>query len=470
MTERLKEELRHLGDGAPELRVPDDAWRRGRRARHRDHLLTGLLVASIVVLAGSLIRLTPAERLATDVLAPRPETARVGLPERLYAVPQRLYGLPDGGTAAYAWDDGVGENDLAVGPAVVAYTAGDSGGLPVVVTSDGGYHPLNLPGFSGAAATNNESGDTPLSLSPDGRFLAYAWWDPTAPADGPMPAGLRVVDLTTGSLRSLSLEADDGVDVDQITWSPDSAWLAWAGQSLISWSATNRAFETPVAGRVAVPTAQTRLVNESITMLDEQQPWDVGVTNQGRVVLWSGQTLAFWDGGEVRPVPSGANTKRDQTAPPLAVSRKNHVALSPGTGRTPGIRVLSVSARTDEPWQPAGLVLVPDDTRTLSAVGWLSDDLLLTLASPVAASGGSPWLGLGARGSDAARPEAVAEVERGIRSLTVATDLVDPDAPTVDYPEPSWPWSTSDKVLLALGVALVAGLGLAFVVRRRRLP
>lgn len=465
MTERLKEELRHLGDGAPELRVPDDAWSRGRRARHRDHLLTGLLVASIVVLAGSLIRLTPAERLATDVLAPRPETARVGLPERLYAVPQRLYGLPEGKTAAYAWEDGVGENDLAVGPAVVAYTAGDSAGLPVVVTSDGGYHPLNLPGFSDAAAVNWSEGDAGLALSPDGRLLAFAWWDPIPPADAPMPAGIRIVDLEDGSVRSLTLTGDNGVDVDRLAWSPDGRWLTWSGLRMRSWTPSNSTWEGFEAGRVRVEPAAPLVDERFPRPFDE--PRAVAVSDEGRVVLWTSNAVATWDGAREQQAAVRSPGGAFDASVALSAEGRFAMPLDFDDG-TQGIGVFAVPDSLPETLRPEASLTTADGA-DLAPVGWLVADTLLTRTDEQ--DSGQVSIGVVDAASDPPpSPEEVTIADGGLGSLTVATDLVDPDAPTVDYPEPSWPWSTSDKVLLALGVALVAGLGLAFVVRRRRLP
>src|SRR6202044_3468773 len=55
-----------------------------------------------------------------------------------------------------------------------------------------------------------------LAASPDGATVAAAAHD----------GALRIVDVASGQVTELTA-ADDG-PVDGLTWSPDSAWLAWS--------------------------------------------------------------------------------------------------------------------------------------------------------------------------------------------------------------------------------------------------
>ena len=98
MTERLREELRRLGDAAPDLEIPHETWARGRRARTRDRVVAGLLVASLVAVAGTLLQVTPVSRLATEVLSPAPRASMPALPDRLYAVAERFVQLRESPT------------------------------------------------------------------------------------------------------------------------------------------------------------------------------------------------------------------------------------------------------------------------------------------------------------------------------------------------------------------------------------
>ena len=54
----------------------------------------------------------------------------------------------------------------------------------------------------------------------------------------------------------------------------------------------------------------------------------------------------------------------------------------------------------------------------------------------------------------------VIDVDRGVLGLTLATDLMTLDRPTVERPAPGWPWSPERWGLLAM-VVIVAGFAAA---------
>ncbi len=200
MTQQLHDELTRIGDAAPSVAPTADLapalWRRGRRARTRDRLVAaGAVLALVAALGGitsafvgGLGRLLPAS----------PVDGRPGIPSYVDGVPEWLVQHPGNETNEVAWAPELDvPTDLAVGRAAAVLAVGiDGGTLPMVVTADGGrYVPLHPPGYSDASGLNSFLGESSaMALSQDGTRLAYAWWDPRAPLDAPMPAGVRVLD------------------------------------------------------------------------------------------------------------------------------------------------------------------------------------------------------------------------------------------------------------------------------------
>jgi hypothetical protein len=88
----------------------------------------------------------------------------------------------------------------------------------VITAKDGVAHRLALPGWA--------EDDQGLALSPDGLKLA---WHDLAPGNG--RATIGVLDLMTGTITSREVHPDPDLRLRELTWSPDSVWLAWLGDS-----------------------------------------------------------------------------------------------------------------------------------------------------------------------------------------------------------------------------------------------
>jgi hypothetical protein len=122
-------------------------------------------------------------------------------------VPRRIEDVPE---------DLEATTDLAIGRASAAFVSRWSD--PVAITArDGIPRRLALPGW-----TEDDQG---LALSPDGLKLA---WHDMSPGSG---ATIGVLDLMTGAITSREVHPDADVRLRELTWSPDSVWLAWIGDS-----------------------------------------------------------------------------------------------------------------------------------------------------------------------------------------------------------------------------------------------
>jgi hypothetical protein len=101
-------------------------------------------------------------------------------------------------------------------------------GVFVVTAKDGVYRRLQLPGY---AAASYDAGRPGVALSPDGTRLAYGFRSSALRPDGrPRRTGLRVLDLTTGSVWSERLQeefdlSDLNVFAWDLRWSPDGRYL-----------------------------------------------------------------------------------------------------------------------------------------------------------------------------------------------------------------------------------------------------
>lgn len=445
MTGQLRDELHRIGDRAPVVDVDRDTWSRARRAQTRDRLLTvGALVAAVVLVAAVSGAL---HRVSTPPVASSSDDA---VPSHIWGVPERMEARNNDDS----WMRSQVTSDVAVGRAAAAYLT--PAGLPVVIgASDGAYHLLDLPGFGGNNSLTARGLHPPaLALSPDGRQLAYSWatFGPDA-ATEPIPSGVRVVDLATGSIRQVSLPGDEGTAVTALAWSPDSRWLAWTGARMSSWTSGSMGRGEPVAGRIAPgATTSEEFASRGLYTPDAA----VAVDASGEVSFFDGVTMVTWDGARRQRVQD--NDLVAVTAGQAPVGADGRVALpsydtyalavaDPARGT---VRAVDLGSPYDVPWQ-------------VRALGWVGRDVLIATDDD---SGAEAALRLFS--PDTGRSRVVGAVEPGVETtLTVAIDLVTPERPTVDRPEPDWPWS-EERLWLTIGLGVVAVLVLLLGLRTLR--
>ncbi len=272
----LQDELQRIADRAPVADVPDDTWGRARRARRRHRVAAVVAVAAVAVLAVGLTGLVRSQ------VEPQVTSGVGALPAQLWYV--------------QAADDVDPAPDLAVGPVAAAFVADTSAGAQQVVAvgaRDGAYRTLELPEFNGLDLLG--AGQF-LSLSPDGSRLAYGWAG-QAPASGPTPSGVRIVDLTDGTVRSISLSDGQGVLVTRMVWSPDGRWLAWSGQVATEWSQRSRSFGAQEAAGLVTPGSTTSTALPPNRDPDRVRQYAVG--DDGTVAILDPNRIAWWRDGEV---------------------------------------------------------------------------------------------------------------------------------------------------------------------------
>jgi hypothetical protein len=447
MTGRLQEELARIADAAPVAEVPADTWARARRARRRDRGLALAASAAVVALVAGLVSWLPTLPDAAVVGSSAP-----GLPDHLYAVPERMSAR---GGEDDVWLRDEVTSDVAVGRAAAAWLTPD--GLPVVVgATDGRYHLLDLPGFSGNNwVTSIGLHPATIALSPDGRRLAYSWatFGPDA-ANEPIPSGVRVLDLESGTIREIPLPGAEGTAVEALGWSADSRWLAWGGARLGSWTTGSMGRSEPIAGRIA-PGATTgeEYVPRRVHPFDAA----VGVDVRGNVSLFGNGAVNTWDGRNQRvaPLDNVAVTTRQ-----ASVDAGGRVALPSRDGHT-----LFVLDSLGAAVRQSDIGRLDDGASEVHALGWVGDELLL-------ATNGAYSAELRLFSVDDERSRVVGTVAGGVApTLTVAIDLVTADRPTVERPEPDWPWSDERRAVM-IGLGVVGVLGLLYGARRieRRRP
>lgn len=184
----LHDELGLLADTAPRPTIDHTLWDQGRALRRRDRLVTSALVLAMVVVLGG---------VAALVLSPQRSVDPADGPVPNGAIPSRIL---DVGKV------GLGETDLAIGRASVAFNS-ESTNLPIVVgASDGRYHHLDM------------SAPLALALSPDGLRLAYA-----------IPDRIHIADLETGDVLVFPHNGGRAARVTSLLWQADSARVTWQG-------------------------------------------------------------------------------------------------------------------------------------------------------------------------------------------------------------------------------------------------
>ena len=444
--EQLRHELERIADRAPAVEVDAALFDRGRRATRRARVLTAAAVvgclAVLTAVAVPLLRPDPPPFADSDV---------IGVPNHLYAVPDHVADEPETG--------------LRIGRGAAAFVT--ENGVPVVVDAqDGAYHVLRLRGLldDSPGGGYRFHSAPPLALSPDGTRIA---WGILIDGTGGDPySGIRVADLTTGEVLEIVPTAKDrNVLVGQLHWSADGRWLVWGGARIIEWTgggsySTSGQFGGVVAadGRTSpsyeLPEAE--VVTDDTVVSGNMVP-DVLVSDEGEFAAVGGNGL--WR--------DGRNTRFDLPG---------DAAIYGAWFR--GDQVVGLRRAIDGAEGRAYLVDLPGPENTMvrtdlsdpRRIGQLDADTQVLAAEAVDEDGSpDPQVTLVRTGRPGGTETPVMALDRGVLDLTLATDLMSPDHPTVERPAPDWPWSPQRRVaVVAVPVlALLALTGATWLLRRR---
>lgn len=204
--QELREQLARLAEDAPVASVPDDTYRRGRRARARVRAAAAALAAGCVALITVIGMQAIGDRPSANEFAGT-SGSTPGIPDRLYLDNRTRVRLTP-----------LNALPQLVAVAFVAAQNAEGGGVnTVLVDPEGQYFDVRLPGYQAFDQ---------LSLSPDGTRLSWAWHG------GSGATGLAVMSLTTGKISVEGARAfgqSHGMLIQRITWSPDSRIVLWSG-------------------------------------------------------------------------------------------------------------------------------------------------------------------------------------------------------------------------------------------------
>jgi hypothetical protein len=335
----------------------------------------------------------------------------------------------------------------------------------VVDADDGDYHLLDLPGFlgiNGGSPRSSTGDDAPLSLSPDGRRLAYAWVRfATDSPHAAVASGVRVVDLETGTVREIPLPGGGGAAVAGFDWSPSSDWLAWRGDKVSEWTRVSSGVTGAVAGLIGPGADASQplpvLPNNASVSYAPADDGTVSIVGDGRMLVVDGTSV------ERRALQVG---DRFSVGAALVDGELYDVRTAGGT-RGYSVHLDPTRERLDFPAQ--GMA-----SQTVDPVGWIDRRHLVARVSPPNDNLGqepASELAVIAIGDDPSY-DVVGELEADVPQVSVATDLMTLEQPTVERPEPDWPWSTSRIVVTICLMVATALLGFVIVTwgRRRRAP
>lgn len=416
-TDELRRELDRIADGAPAVDLPDDTWTRARRSVVRERAaVVGASLAVVAAIAAGFTWLP--DRAEPPVAA---DSSALGVPDHLYD-PQRL----------------VVSSDLEIGAAAVAWARGRD---IVAVGGDGTYHLLRPEGFVDLFRS-----DQAFALSPDGTRLAYAWGDD----DANRAYGVKVADLNTGRVQDFAIP-DLPTAVQQITWSADGRWLAWSGLNVTTSEGGGFKGTGPVVGRVVPGAGKAQTLGAGLEDVNSS----LAITDDGVVLLASTESL-------VRVTPS------DRQVTEVSFGRLSTTAVvDPSTGLI-GFGV-GGNGPSDEPAPGTLAVLVDPVTGTEQRIGgaaagedprshplgFVGSTLVIAVRD---GNGDDPRLELVAKGLEQRR---VAVMDAAVPTeISVATDLMTLDRPTVTRDEPDWPidwgaWWIWGLIGLGVAAALV---------------
>lgn len=453
----LRDLLEREAASAPQIAVPADTWRRGRRRRALKRAGGMLVAASVVggVALGSGLLPNTDDR----AVPPADSVGGLGLPDHLHAPPDRMSDT-DPEFGGWMREEVLRGDELAVGPAAAAWVT--PGGLPVVVDArTGEHHLLDLPHVVSAnleARTFAAPDWQPLALSPDGTRLAYGTvrWG----RDGVI-SGIRVLDLITGEGEwHRELAGGAGIVVTRMSWSPSATIVAWQGRQTREWTGSSMGGSTPVVGFVSPgATSPALVVPDGSTVVASDRagayiatPTRVGVIPACPVGNRAGESScgAQWQRLKLHPGPVGPAAALSSVASRLAVS---------GRDQSGAPALLTLLVERSQPFAPPlGFSEIrvdrPNpDGRTLAPLGWIDDGHLLVMRGDALGSAAT----LLVVSSTSGATSDVGVVDGGVGIPSIAIDLVTLDRPTVDRPDPRWPWS-EERWALTLAGAFVAVL------------
>ena len=418
----LRTTLHRLADSTTPLPVDDDLWQRGQAARRRGQALAVAAVVVVLTAVGGAVTLGSPDREARTASS---EVVPGG------AIPRRIDDIPA---------DLDTTTDLALGQGSVAFISATQ--EPVLVTAtDGVPRRLALPGWvaDGAQA---------LALSPDGRRLAWQ----TGDDEDTGRAVIGVVELETGVVRRHELEPDAQLRLRELSWSPDSTWVAWIGDDMPS----------AHVGRLR---PGSFAATDHATLQGNIQ--DVAVSSSGTVVFSR---------------PSGGLFGLDETDRPvrLTTARAGAGRFSPD-GRLLALRTSPLDATLTLDTATQEVLEHPFPAGTFAAspagpLGWLDDRLQLLMVRDMTTGAGELVVTTPAVDDTSTWRRSVGSVDPDIaNTVSMAVDLV-PDLDgtssqelTHDFGDPLASDGRDVSWVIGLGVAAAIAvlLGLRWLWRRR---
>lgn len=438
MSADLRDLMHRVADDVEPVRVAPDTFRRARRARTRNRAVVSAL-AVVLVVGGLVVGIRPS--LLPTPLDPvgRPMVGSEGaVPDRIHQVPDALD--QEGGDGAWP----AGQVPAArVGRASAAYTT-LSGQAVLVSAADGEHHRVALPGFWGQFAAMSD--EVALSVSPDGTRVAYTWRRERAAESGRWPSGLAMLRLDGPADPDVyRLPGGVGVRTTDFSWSPDGDRLTYRVGVLHEVTGSSFRAGSYRAEVLAVPTGR-RVVAGRVGASNPPAVSDSGqvAEYQGDLALWSQAT----DSLPKVPLPagSGGSVVWSPDANVVAVSGEDLLVVD----------LLTTQARPVAP--------LPELTRLL---GWVGSDHVLAVTRANDEPDDLLLVDV-VDGSTRVVGTADGDVNGG---LSIATGLMTPEQPTVEFDPPSWvPWHERwrDWIELVGGLVLLGGLVYAWRRAARR--
>jgi hypothetical protein len=447
MTQELRDLMHRVADTAPPVSVADDTWARARRVRRRE-IVAAPVLAVALLLGAVTLGLQAGWLPGGSEVAPAAsvEAGSGAVPKHVYAVPDRLDRLDSSGGWSHP------REPLSVVRRASAGYVTTSGGAVLVSARDGVHHLVELSGFNDRYIGMHDEGPV-LAVSPDGRRLAY-FWRQRVPGDGErVPSGLAVVELGSGELRTHPLPGGLGVRVSSLGWSPDGRYVVYRVGVLTRVDASGG---FSVGGyrmeRLDVDTGERTVLPPRIARVSGA----AAVSGDGVVAVAAGTTLFTWSSDRAPQV----RTRE------LAADLSGASAWSPTGERVALGSVVPTDAVTVASSE-GDVVDSPRGTEPLSVqvLGWVGRDYVVAVRHP------ETWTKatIDLLPVDAGHGRRVGVVDSGVQldSFTVATGLMSPERPTVQFDPPAWERDTT-WWWLGGGGALVLVAGAAAIVVRRR--